>query len=303
MFHMMNEARVAVGAGAVALGYTGYLKSLDYARTRTQGRPPGAKDPSAPPVPLVEHADVRRMLLAQKAFVEGGLGLVLYCGKLLDEERTAETPEARAHAHLMLDVLTPIAKSWPSQYCLQANDLAIQVYGGYGYTREYDVEQHYRDNRLNPIHEGTHGIQALDLLGRKVVMADGAGLTALADAVRLTVAEALAAGGEAADLGAELDDALTRLVDATAIIHAADLHPAARLANASVYLEAAGHVVVAWVWLGQFLATGDREDPFHQGKRQAARYFYRFELPQTGPKLDLLARLDPTTYETDPGWL
>jgi alkylation response protein AidB-like acyl-CoA dehydrogenase len=302
MFHMMNEARVAVGAGAVALGYTGYLKSLDYARTRTQGRPPGAKDPSAPPVPLVEHADVRRMLLAQKAFVEGGLGLVLYCGKLLDEERTAETPEARAHAHLMLDVLTPIAKSWPSQYCLQANDLAIQVYGGYGYTREYDVEQHYRDNRLNPIHEGTHGIQALDLLGRKVVMADGAGLTALADAVRLTVAEALAAGGEAADLGAELDDALTRLVDATAIIHAADLHPAARLANASVYLEAAGHVVVAWVWLGQFLATGDREDPFHQGKRQAARYFYRFELPQTGPKLDLLARLDPTTYETEPGW-
>ena len=250
----------------MALGYTGYLKSLDYARTRTQGRPPGAKDPSAPPVPLVEHADVRRMLLAQKAFVEGGLGLVLYCGKLLDEERTAETPEARAHAHLMLDVLTPIAKSWPSQYCLQANDLAIQVYGGYGYTREYDVEQHYRDNRLNPIHEGTHGIQALDLLGRKVVMADGAGLTALADAVRLTVAEALAAGGEAADLGAELDDALTRLVDATAIIHAADLHPAARLANASVYLEAAGHVVVAWVWLGQFLATGDREDAVPPGQ-------------------------------------
>jgi len=253
-------------------------------------------------VPLVEHADVRRMLLAQKAFVEGGLGLVLYCGKLLDEERTAETAEARAHAHLLLEVLTPIAKSWPSQYCLQANDLAIQVHGGYGYTREYDVEQHYRDNRLNPIHEGTHGIQAVDLLGRKVVMGGGAGLTALADAVRETVAAALAAGGEAAGLGAELDEALTRLVDATALIHAADVDPATRLANASVYLEAAGHVVVAWVWLGQFLATGDREDPFHQGKRQAARYFYRFELPQTGPKFDLLARLDPTTVDTDPGW-
>jgi butyryl-CoA dehydrogenase len=303
MFHMMNEARVAVGTGAVALGYTGYLKSLDYARTRTQGRPPGAKDPTAPQVPLVEHADVRRMLLAQKAFVEGGLGLVLYCGKLLDEERTAATAEARAHAHMLLEVLTPIAKSWPSQYCLQANDLAIQVHGGYGYTREYDVEQHYRDNRLNPIHEGTHGIQAVDLLGRKVVMADAAGLAALSAAVRETVGAALAAGGEAAELGGALDAALTELVDTTAVIHGADLDAAARLANASIYLEAAGHVVVAWIWLAQFLATGDRDDAFHQGKRQAARYFYRFELPQTGPKFDLLARLDPTTLQTDPGWL
>ena len=302
MFHMMNEARVAVGAGAVALGYTAYLKSLDYARTRTQGRPPGAKDPTAPPVPLVEHADVRRMLLAQKAFVEGGLGLVLYCGKLLDEERSAATPEARAHAHLMLEVLTPIAKSWPSQFCLQANDLAIQILGGYGYTREYDVEQHYRDNRLNPIHEGTHGIQAIDLLGRKVVMGGGAGLAALAAAVRTTVDTAAAAGGEAAELGAALDAALARLVEVTTAIHGADLDPAARLANASVYLEAAGHVVLAWVWLGQFLATGDRDDAFHQGKRHAARYFYRFELPQTGPRFDLLARLDPTTVETDPAW-
>ena len=189
------------------------------------------------------------------------------------------------------------------RYCLQANDLAIQVHGGYGYTREYDVEQHYRDNRLNPIHEGTHGIQAVDLLGRKVVMADAAGLAALSAAVRETVGAALAAGGEAADLGGALDAALSELVDTTAAIHGADLDPAARLANASVYLEAAGHVVVAWVWLAQFLATGDRDDAFHQGKRQAARYFYRFELPQTGPKFDLLARLDPTTVETDPGWL
>ena len=171
MFHMMNEARVAVGAGAVALGYTGYLKSLDYARTRTQGRPPGAKDPTAPPVPLVEHADVRRMLLAQKAFVEGGLGLVLYCGKLLDEERTAETPAARAHAHLLLEVLTPIAKSWPSQYCLQANDLAIQVHGGYGYTREYQVERFFRDAKITQIYEGTSQIQKL-VISREVLGED-----------------------------------------------------------------------------------------------------------------------------------
>lgn len=166
MFHMMNEARLGVGMGAVALGYTGYLKSLQYARERPQGRL--VKDPASPQVPIIEHADVKRMLLAQKAYVEGALGLALYCAKLADEEDTA-----------LLDILTPIAKSWPSQWCLEANSLAIQVHGGYGYTREYDVEQHYRDNRLNPIHEGTHGIQSLDLLGRKVTQNGGASLAAL----------------------------------------------------------------------------------------------------------------------------
>jgi len=303
MFHMMNEARVGVGAGAAALGYTGYLKSLDYARTRTQGRRPGAKDPSSPPVPLIEHADVRRMLLAQKSYVEGALGLVLYCGRLVDEERTAATAEERSRAHLLLEVLTPIAKSWPSQWCLHANDLAIQVHGGYGYTREYDVEQHYRDNRLNPIHEGTHGIQGIDLLGRKVVMAAGAGLTALETVVRATIRTAATAGKEAAELAAALDAALTRLFDVTRAIHAADIEAEVRLANASLYLEAAGHVVIAWIWLEQFLATGDLDDDFHMGKRQAARFFFRYELPRTGPQLDLLARLDRTTVDTSPAWL
>ena len=271
MFHMMNEARVGVGAGATALGYTGYLKSLDYARARTQGRLPGAKDPSSPQVPLVAHADVRRMLLAQKSYVEGALGLILYCGRLLDEERTATSEEERARVQLLLEVLTPIAKSWPSQWCLHANDLAIQVHGGYGYTREYDVEQHYRDNRLNPIHEGTHGIQALDLLGRKVVMAGGAGLAALEAVIRSTIGEAVAAGGEVAELGVELDAAVTRLGAVTRTIHGADTDAATRLANASIYLEAAGHIVLAWIWLEQFLATGAGDDAFRRGKRQAAR--------------------------------
>lgn len=175
MFHMMNEARIGVGFLATSLGYAGYLQSLEYARTRTQGRPLGDKDPSSPPVPLIEHADVRRMLLAQKAYVEGALALGLYCSTLVDEQQTAEDEEARTRAGLLLDMLTPVAKSWPSQWCLEANSLAIQVHGGYGYTREFDVEQFYRDNRLNPIHEGTHGIQGLDLLGRKVVMQGGRG--------------------------------------------------------------------------------------------------------------------------------
>ncbi len=187
MFHMMNEARIGVGLGAMALGYTGYLKSLQYAKERLQGRAPGA---AGTPVPIAEHADVKRMLLAQKSYVEGALALLLYCSRLVDEEKTAETADERDAAHLLLDVLTPIAKSWPSQWCLAANDLAIQVHGGYGYTRDYDVEQHYRDNRLNPIHEGTHGIQGQDLLGRKVVMQGGAGLLALVGAIDETIARA-----------------------------------------------------------------------------------------------------------------
>jgi len=297
MFHMMNEARVGVGIGATALGYTGYLKALGYARTRTQGRPPGAKNPELPQSPLIEHADVRRMLLAQKSYAEGALALVLYCGKLIDEEHTAATADDRAAAAMLLEVLTPIAKSWPSQWCLAANDLAIQVHGGYGYTREYDVEQHYRDNRLNPIHEGTHGIQGIDLLGRKVTMAGGAGLTALERTLRATIARATE--GEAAELATALDAALTRLVEVTATIQAADTDQVTRLANASVYLEAAGHTVVAWIWLEQFLATGSGDDAFRRGKRQAARYFFRYELPRTGPQLDLLARLDRTTLDID----
>ncbi|MFB7199544.1 acyl-CoA dehydrogenase [Streptomyces sp. NPDC056240] len=301
MFHMMNEARIGVGQGATALGYTGYLHALDYARTRPQGRPLMDKDPSAPQVPIIEHPDVRRMLLAQKSYAEGALALVLYCSRLLDEERTAERESERARARLLLDVLTPIAKSWPSQWCLAANDLAIQVHGGYGYTREYNVEQFYRDNRLNPIHEGTHGVHGLDLLGRKVVMGGGAGLRLLLDTLAATAARAAAAGGEAADLGARLEQAAVRVERTTATLWST-ADPATALANASVYLEAVGHVVLAWIWLEQFLALGDGRDDFREGKRQAARYFFRWELPRTGPQFDLLDSLDRTTDGCRPEW-
>ncbi|MEV7027097.1 acyl-CoA dehydrogenase [Kitasatospora sp. NPDC093558] len=301
MFHMMNEARIGVGQGATALGYTGYLHSLDYARTRPQGRPLTGKDPNAPQVPIIEHADVRRMLLAQKSYVEGALALGLYCSRLLDEELTAEDPRERDRAHLLLDVLTPIAKSWPSQWCLEANNLAIQVHGGYGYTREYNVEQFYRDNRLNPIHEGTHGIQGLDLLGRKVVMNGGAGLRLLLDTLASTTAKATAVGGEAAELADRLAQAAARVERTTARLWSTG-DPATALANSSAYLEAVGHVVLAWIWLEQFLALGDGADAFHEGKRQAARYFFRVELPRTGPQFDLLDSLDRTAADCHPEW-
>ena len=301
MFHMMNEARVGVGAGATALGYAGYLEALEYAKTRLQGRPAGMKDPLTPQVPIIEHTDVRRMLLAAKSYVEGGLALTLYCARLLDEQATATTDDERSRANLLLEVLTPIVKSWPSQWCLAANDLAIQVHGGYGYSREYDVEQLYRDNRLNPIHEGTHGIQGMDLLGRKVVMHDGAGLVLLIEAIAATIARARATGGQAAALGDQLAAAAKQVSDVTATLwNVGD--KAVTLANASVYLEAVGHVVVAWLWLEQFLATADRPGDFYTGKRAAAQYFFRNELPRTGPQFDLLSALDRTALDMEPAW-
>ena len=290
MFHMMNEARLGVGMGAVALGYTGYLKSLEYARERPQGRPLGIKDPSTPQVPIIEHADVKRMLLAQKAYVEGGLALALYCTKLVDVGSADDTA--------VLDILTPIAKSWPSQWCVEANNLAIQVHGGYGYTREYDVEQHYRDNRLNPIHEGTHGIQSLDLLGRKVTQNGGASLAALGERIAATVA---AASDAAPELATQLDAAWQRLVTVTGSMFASGDIEAA-MGNSAVYLEAFGHIVVAWIWLEQFLAADGRTGDFYDGKRQAARYFFHYELPRTAPQLDLLESLDRTTLEMRDNW-
>jgi alkylation response protein AidB-like acyl-CoA dehydrogenase len=180
MFHMMNEARIGVGTAAAMLGMAGYYASLDYAKNRPQGRPVGVggKDPARAQVRIIEHADVKRMLLAQKAYCEGALALELYCARLVDENRTGEAQSAN-EARLLLEVLTPIAKSWPSEWCLEANSLAIQVHGGYGYTRDFPVEQYWRDNRLNMIHEGTHGIQATDLLGRKLVMENGRALELL----------------------------------------------------------------------------------------------------------------------------
>ncbi|MYN18018.1 acyl-CoA dehydrogenase [Rugamonas sp. FT107W] len=318
MFHMMNEARIAVGLGAAVLGYTGYLHALDYARNRPQGRHPAQKDPAQPQLPIIEHTDVRRMLLAQKAYVEGGLGLVLYSARLVDEQNSAETPEAREHAGRLLDFLTPITKSWPSQWCVEANSLAIQVHGGYGYTREYNVEQFYRDNRLNAIHEGTHGIHGLDLLGRKASMQDGALFKAFGAELRKTVRKVRGSVGapDAVPAGlAEISQELLAHADAldaawqavevvTQKLYAAgDMNKT--LANASLYLEAVGHVVVAWIWLQQALlaaAALDEDADFYRGKLQACRYFFRWELPKVEQQLELLASIDTTTLDMRDAW-
>ena len=306
MFHMMNEARIGVGLGATMLGYTGYLHALDYARNRPQGRPATNKHPEAPQVPIIGHADVRRMLLAQKAYVEGALALNLYCARLVDDQKTAPDAMVRADAGLLLDLLTPIAKSWPSQWCLEANSLAIQVHGGYGYTRDYPVEQFYRDNRLNPIHEGTHGIQGLDLLGRKVVQQGGAALKLLAREIEKSCRDA-GTLRETVRFAQALGAAATRAGLTAQKMHAAgDLDKT--LANASLYLEMFGHVVIAWTWLkaaalaARRLAEGCGESDFYRGKLQAAAYFFHWELPKTAQWCDLLESLDTTALDMRDDW-
>jgi len=297
MFSMMNDARIGVGLCATALGYTAYLKSLDYARERLQGRPIGVP-PTQPQVPLVEHPDVRRMLLAQKSYVEGALALNLFASRLVDDAASLDDPAARAESDLLLGLLTPVVKSWPSQWCLAANDLAIQVLGGAGYTRDHDVEQHYRDNRLNPIHEGTHGIQAMDLLGRKVLLDGGGALGVLVTRIRETARRATGTGGDGSAYAEELVAMTGRLLEVTATLGALG-DPARVLADATAYLDATGHLVVSWLWLEQWLAAFGKEGSFYDGKRAATRYFFTRELPRVRPMLDLLETADGLTLELD----
>ncbi len=308
MFHMMNEARIGVGMAAAMLGYAGYEAALDYAKTRTQGRALGNKDPTSAPVRLIEHADVKRMLLAQKAYCEGALALELYCARLVDEQHTG-SPDAADEARLLLELLTPIAKSWPSEWCLEANSLAIQVHGGYGYTRDFPVEQYWRDNRLNMIHEGAHGIQAMDLLGRKVLMEQGRGLQLLAARMMATAqaAQALAPGlpgdqsGALCSQAAALRDALQQVGAATQAAWATG-NPAEALANAVPYLQAFGHTVLAWVWLEVALATWRSDASLSiaasAGRISAAAYFYHYELPRIGAWLQVVGGRDLTCATT-----
>lgn len=300
MFHMMNEARIGVGTAATMLGMAGYYASLEYAKNRPQGRPvgPEGKDAAKPQVRIIEHADVRRMLLAQKSYAEGALALELYCARLVDEHKTGDDKSAD-DARILLEVLTPIAKSWPSEWCLEANSLAIQVHGGYGYTRDFPVEQYWRDNRLNMIHEGTHGIQAADLLGRKVLMENGRGLQLLAARIQETIGKAagtprLAAHAEA--LGA----ALERVAQATREAWSTG-NPRDALTNAVPYMQAFGHVVLAWLWLDvaqrALALDADAGQPATAGRVGATDYFFNYELPKIGAWLNVVESRDPTCVE------
>lgn len=311
MFHMMNEARIMVGTSAALTGLTGYQYSLDYAKERPQGRLPSCKDPESKPVNIIQHPDVRRMLLAQKAYGEGAYSLCLMGAQLADDERTAPTQEERDKAHELLDFLTPIIKSWPSEYGPRANSLAIQVLGGAGYTNEYPVEMFYRDNRLNPIHEGTYGVQSLDLLARKVPMNKMAGYRACLTEISKTIAVASEVEsvqefaeqlGEAVELLKTTTNSLLMAMGTKNI----DL----ALANSVKYLEMFGNVVVAWMWLRQGLVAqaGLDKQPhhddemFYRGKLHAMQYFFRFELTEIQAWSKLLCDTDDTTYTMQEEW-
>ncbi|PID42316.1 MAG: acyl-CoA dehydrogenase [Proteobacteria bacterium] len=312
MFTMMNEARIGVGMGGAMIGYRGYLESLDYARTRPQGRLPREKNPQSKPVNIIEHADVKRMLLAQKSYVEGSLALCLFASRLVDEQEA----EGNQDSALLLDLLTPVVKSFPSWYGPRANDLAIQVLGGAGYIREYPVEQCYRDNRLNPIHEGTHGIQSLDLLGRKLWMHGGKAQKLLLERVNRTL--------QVADQHAELQPLTTLFNEHLALFSQTVLKLGATLqggeielalANSAVFLDMMGRLVVAWLWLemaekalakmaGQTAdgSLSEEELCFLQGKVQTATYFLKWELPEIRHQAALLQGLDRTCMDMDNLW-
>lgn len=305
MFKMMNEARINVGLCASMLGYAGYVHSLAYARERVQGR-----DASGRPATLVQHTDVRRMLLAQKVAAEGSLALCLYGAALSDEARTAPEESARAEAQALLDLLTPVIKSWPAKFCTEANVEAIQIHGGYGYTRDYPVEQIYRDNRLNAIHEGTHGIQSLDLLGRKAVAEGGHALELLVREMTRTVAQARTCDhAELASHADALHTAFTALRETTQVLADAMARDAARaLANSAVYLDCFGHTVIAWLWLRQAVAAAralqavEANADFYNGKLAAARYCFGWLLPPVQAAHALLRRLDPSCAEMRDEW-
>lgn len=284
MFHMMNEARVSVGLAGAMLACRGYQMSLEYARQRRQGRHAGGG--AGPQVPIIEHADVRRMLLSQKAISQGALGLVLFSARLLDDETTAETPEQRARAAQLLALLTPVTKTWPSEWAQVSLHHALQIHGGAGYTRDFEIEQLYRDNRLNPIHEGTTGIQGLDLVGRKIRRDGGRAFAVLAGDIRST-AHAATKIALLQDAARNVEAALTATERAVALLLAEPEEQRA-LAHATPFLFAFGHLVMGWLWLDQALAAaalreeqqGDFPRALLDGRITACRFFAETELPK-----------------------
>jgi len=310
MFQMMNEARIGVGLGAAAIASAAYYAALDYARERPQGRKPAAKDPLAPPVPIIEHADVKRMLLFQRAVFEGALSLLLQCSVYADKALTAEAPD-KPKWDLLLDILTPIAKSYPSEMGIHAVSQALQCFGGYGYCEDFPVEQYYRDMRIHPIHEGTTGIQGLDLLGRKVRMQDGRAYTLFTEEVAETITacrddEDLAARGRQLEEAMALLDQVTRHLTGSMTAQG----PEVFLADATLYLDFFGIVTIAWQWLLQALAakralagkTSRSQTSFYKGKLYTCAYFFGYELPKIKGLAVRLQDDDPVTVAMNPDY-
>jgi butyryl-CoA dehydrogenase len=286
MFQMMNEARIGVGKQATAVASGAYYASLQYAKERPQGRPVQSKDPTQPQVSIIEHADVRRMLLFQRSVVDGALSLLLQAAKYADLSSHGPQ-EGRERAYLLLELLTPVAKSFPSEMGILTTSAAVQILGGYGYTDEFSVEQYFRDMRIHAIHEGTTGIQGMDLLARKTRMKGGLALKLFAE----ELAQDITAAREDAELtayGIRLQESLEQLQRVaqlkTSLLESGQVELG--LADATLYLDLFGLVAVAWQWLKQGLAAraalavgaGEQDSKFYLGKLATMKYFFHYEL-------------------------
>jgi butyryl-CoA dehydrogenase len=307
MFQMMNEARIGVGMGATAVATAAYYASLEYTRTRKQGRRVSEKDPAQPQISIIEHPDVKRMLLFQRAVVEGSLCLLLQCSKYADLQKISNGDEKEKYT-LLLDLLTPVAKTYPSEMGILSISQGLQCFGGSGYCDDYPLEQYYRDARIHPIHEGTTGIHGIDLLGRKVLMKHG-------KASQLYLAEVRAAVEEAVKFprlepyARELTEALDKLSQVTSHLVGISQRkgPEHFLADATLYLELFGIISIAWQWLLQAIAaqkaferglpTG--EEKFYQGKFYAFRFFFGYELPKIEGLVKRLMNTDGLTVEME----
>jgi butyryl-CoA dehydrogenase len=279
---------------AIATASVAYFEALEYARTRPQGRRLGSKDPKSPQVPIIEHADVRRMLLRQKAIVEGALSLGVQTARYADLAAHAVTPEDKHRAFVLLDMMTPVVKSFPAEKGFEANVLAVQVHGGYGYTSEYLPEAWMRDQKLNSIHEGTTCMHSMDLLGRKVVADQGSALRILGDEIAAATRRAASAGVDPAWCSA-VERAVGVVGELT--MHLAGLGLGGKVDDMMLhsvdYLDLFSTVVIAWQWLLQAavakegLAAGRGPAEFYEGKLCGAEYWVKTELP----RIDHLAHL------------
>ena len=315
MFKMMNEARIAVGFGAAMIGYRGYQYSLDYAKDRAQGRIAPNNKPEHDATAIINHGDVKRMLLAQKAYSEGGISLCLYGSNLIDRINTTDDDTLKSELSELLDLLTPVLKAWPSEYGPKANDLGIQVLGGAGYTREYHAEQFWRDNRLNPIHEGTNGVQALDLSFRKLWQNKGLGIQILkreitTDLKSITTPETAKLVGKLTPYMGHLHDVLVHLSKILPTEKAITL-----TGNAQALMNIFASIVVSWIWIRQAskaeqllagLQANDSQNTdkqnFYKGKIQAAKYFVDWELPTIQRDIALLNNDNAVCTDMEAQW-
>ncbi|MCB0508878.1 MAG: acyl-CoA dehydrogenase [Bacteroidetes bacterium] len=298
MFQMMNEARISVGLHATSISSAAYYASLKYANERLQGRHIAEKNPENPQVPIITHADVKRMLLFQKTFIEGALCLELQCSYYADMMRVSDGDEKEKY-HLLLELLTPVAKSYPAETSIISTSTALQIFGGYGFTKDFIAEQYFRETRIHAIHEGTTAIHGMDLLGRKVMLKNGKAVLLLMQEVMQEINIAKQHENTKAQAIA-LEKKLGQLQELSMhLINVAQKEGVeAYLSDATLYLELFGILVLAWQWLKMGNTCNENaniDQHFKDSKYLSLNYFFEYELPKTE---GLLQRLKSTLRVT-----